>query len=131
MKKKIGIVCIVAAAAALLVAGYFLFLAPKAQIGSKAVTIQVVIPAKNVNRSFHYQTKQKYVSDLLKEHQADLQVTTQQSSYGDFVSGMLGITADAKKEFFNIKVNGKDATVGVSQLPVENGKTYTFTMTKL
>ncbi len=55
----------------------------------------------------------------------------QKGQYGEFVTGLLGVKADSKKEYFNIKVDGKDATVGVSQLPLEDGKTYTFTLTAL
>lgn len=131
MKKKIGLVLIVVAAAALLIVGYFQFLAPKAQTGAKAVTIQVVMKDKGIQKTFQYQTDRKYVAELLKDKQSELNVVMQKGQYGEFVSGILGVTADAKKEFFNIKVDGKDATVGVSQLPIENGKTYTFTLTAL
>ncbi|HEX3017466.1 MAG TPA: DUF4430 domain-containing protein [Caproicibacter sp.] len=131
MKKKIGLVLIVVAAAALLIVGYFQFLAPKAQTGAKTVTIQVVMKDKGIQKTFQYQTDRKYVAELLKDKQSELNVVMQKGQYGEFVSGILGVTADAKKEFFNIKVDGKDATVGVSQLPIENGKTYTFTLTAL
>lgn len=131
MKKKIGLVLIVVAAAALLIVGYFQFLAPKAQTGAKTVTIQVVMKDKGIQKTFQYQTDRKYVAELLKDKQSELNVVMQKGQYGEFISGMLGVTADAKKEFFNIKVDGKDATVGVSQLPIENGKTYTFTLTAL
>jgi hypothetical protein len=131
MKKKIGIFLIVLAAAALLFAGYTAFLAPKAQAGTKTVTVQVVAAEKGVNRSFHYITNSSTLSQLLKENQSELKTETKSSQYGDFVNGLLGVEADASKEYFNIKVDGKDAAVGVSQLPVENGKTYTFTLTAL
>lgn len=131
MKKKIGLVLIVVAAAVLLIMGYFQFLAPKAQTGAKTVTIQVVMKDKGIQKTFQYQTDRKYVAELLKDKQSELNVVMQKGQYGEFISGMLGVTADAKKEFFNIKVDGKDATVGVSQLPIENGKTYTFTLTAL
>ena len=131
MKKKIGTVLIVLAAAALLFAGYTAFLAPKAQGGTKTVTVQVVAANKGINRSFRYITNSSTLAQLLKEKQTELKTETTSSQYGDFVNGLLGVEADASKEYYNIKVDGKDAAVGVSQLPVENGKTYTFTLTSL
>lgn len=131
MKKKIVLVLAVVAAALLLIAGYFKFLAPKAQVGAKAVTVQIVMKDKGISKTFQYQTNSSYLADLLKEKKDELKPVLQSGQYGEFVSGLLGMTADPKKEFFNIKVNGTDATLGVSQLPLENGKTYTFTLTKL
>lgn len=131
MKKKIGLVLIVAAAAVLVIAGYFKFLAPKAQSGAKTVTIQVIMKDKGINKTFQYQTDRSYVADLLKDKKGELQTVTQKGQYGEFVSGLLGVNANSSKEYFNLKVDGKDATLGVSQLPLENGKTYTFTLTAL
>lgn len=131
MKKKIGFAFLAVAAAALLIAGYFQFLAPKAQSGAKSVTIRVVMQSKGIDKTFHYQTTRSYVAELLKDKQRELKAVTKKSQYGDFVSGLLGVTADASKEYFNIKVDGKDASVGISQLPLESGKTYTFTLTAL
>ena len=131
MKKKIGIVLIILAAAALLFAGYTALFAPKAQGGTKAVTVQIVATEKGINRSFRYITNSSTLAQLLKEKQTELKTETKSSQYGDFVNGLLGVEADASKEYFNIKIDGKDASVGVSQLPVEDGKTYTFTLTAL
>lgn len=131
MKKKIGLVFIVLAAAALLIMGYFKFLAPKSQAGTKNVTIQVVVKDRGIDKTFHYQTTRSYVAELLKDKQSELKTVTQKGKYGEFVSGLLGVTANASKEYFNIKVDGKDATLGISQLPIEDGKTYVFTLTAL
>jgi hypothetical protein len=130
-KKKIIFSLAAAAAAILLIAGYFAWSAPKTQQGNKSVTIQVVISSKEINQTFHYRTNQAYVSGLLKDEKNDLKTEMQKGQYGEFVTGLLGVKADSKKEYFNIKVDGKDATVGVSQLPLEDGKTYTFTLTAL
>lgn len=131
MKKKIRLTVIVIAAAALLTGMYFAFLSPKAQQGEKSVTIQVLAENQNVNKSFSYKTSRTYLSELLKDEKDELKAETQNGKYGEFVTGMLGIELDSSKEYYNIKVNGKDATVGVSQLPLESGKTYTFTLTPL
>ena len=131
MKKKIGLTVLVLAVAALLIVGYFQFLTPKAQAGAKSVTVQVVIQKNGINQTFHFTSSRSTVADLLKDKQADLKSVTESGQYGLFVSGMLGVKANPSKEYFNIKVDGKDASVGVSELPLENGKTYLFTLTAL
>lgn len=131
MKKKIGISAAALAVCALLFAGYLAFLAPKAQSGQKSVKIEVVITSKNIDRAFEYRTDKSYLSDLLSDEEEDLHTEMEDSQYGKFVSGMLGVKADPAKDYFNIKVDGTDATVGVSQLPLEDGKVYTFTLTQL
>lgn len=131
MKKKMILALAVAAAAILLAAGYYAFFSPKAQSGSKSVTVEVVIADQGIDKTFHYQTDDATLADLLKDKQSDLGAQTEESSYGEFVSGMLGVQADASKEYYNIKVDGTDAQTGISQIPLEDGKTYTFTLTSL
>lgn len=131
MKKKIGLSLLVVAAAALLIAGYALFGAPKAAAGAKTVTVQVVAEERGVRKTFTFHTSRSYVAELLEDQKSGLQAEMQDGKYGKFVSGLLGVKANSKAEYFNVKVDGKDAAVGVSQLPLENGKTYTFTLTKL
>lgn len=131
MKKKIGLTLLVLAAATLLIAGYFQFLAPKPQAGTKSVTVQVVIQKNNINQTFHFTSSRSTVADLLKDEQTTLKTVTESGQYGLFITGMLGVQTDPSKEYFNIKVDGKDANVGVSELPLENGKTYLFTLTSL
>ena len=131
MKKKIGISAAVVAVCALLLFGYFAFLAPKAQSGQKSVKLEVVIASQDIARTFSYKTGRSYVAELLEDERGDLGAELQDSQYGKFVSGMLGVEADPAKEYYNLKVDGVDATVGVSQLPLEDGKTYTFTLTSL
>lgn len=131
MKKKIGLTLLVLAAAALLITGYFKYLVPKTQEGIKSVTVRVVIQKDNIDQTFRYTSNRSTVADLLEDKQADLKTVTENGKYGLFISGMLGVKADPAKEYFNIKVDGKDSTVGVSELPLENGKTYLFTLTSL
>lgn len=131
MKKKIELALLVLAAAVLLAAGYFTFLSPKAQAGVKSVTVQIVIPKQKIQKTFHYTSTRAHVAELLTDQRADLKAETESGQYGLFLTGMAGVHADPQKEYFNVKVNGKDATVGISELPLENGKTYTFTLTSL
>lgn len=128
MKKKIGIVIGVILLAALLLFSYQTWLAPKATQGAKAITLEVSIPRENIDKTFSYKTDHAFVGELLEEKKAELQVETKDSSFGAYITGMMGVAADEKSEFYNIKVNGEDAMVGISELPLEDGSTYTFTL---
>ncbi len=128
MKKKLLALFAVVLVAALLIGGYYAFLAPKAQAGDKRVTVEVVVPGQNITRSFSYSTDQTYVEGLLREHQDELQLEVEETSFGPFITGLLGVQADAAKEFFCIQVEGADTSVGIALLPVEDGKTYSFTL---
>ena len=79
--------------------------------------------------SFSYRTDRAYLSELLEDEKKDLKPEMEEGSYGKFVAGLLGIRADPKKEYF--KVDGRDAVTGVSRLPLEDGRTYTFTLSPL
>lgn len=131
MKKKIGIAAAVIIVLACLTGAYFAFLAPKAQPGEKWVVVQVIAEKQSVHRTFSYKTKRAFLSELLEDEKQDLKPEFKNGQYGKFVTGMLGIKADASREFYHIKVDGTDAVTGVSSLPLENGKTYTFTLTSL
>ena len=129
MQKKIVLTISVLLSAALLGIAYFAFVAPKTQTGAKTVTIQIVIPPKELQKTFTYHTDRTYVAELLKDKANELQPQTKNSQYGEYLTAMLGIKADASKEYYHIQVNGKDAITGISQLLLEDGKTYTFTLT--
>lgn len=131
MRKKIVVAVAVVAAAALLAGAYFAFVAPKARPGEKTVTVRVVAESGGVDKSFSYRTDRAYLSELLEDEKKDLRPETEDGPYGEFVAGLLGVRADPKKEYYNLKVDGKDAARGVSELPLEDGGTYTFTLTPL
>ncbi len=129
LRKKLVALCIVTVIAALLIMGYYTFLAPKAQQGIKEVTVEVQIDRENIAQSFSYRTDREYVAGLLTEHQDDLKVETESGSFGPFITGMMGIQADSAKEFYSVKVDGADASVGIASLLVEDGRTYSFVLT--
>jgi hypothetical protein len=49
-------------------------------------------------------------------------VTTQSSSYGEFVTGINGIEANGKTEFWSFYVNGKMASEGAGTYKTTNGE---------
>lgn len=130
MRKKI-LVAAAVIAAALLAGLSFAFFAPKAQPAEKTVTVQVVAEKEGVNKSFTYRTERAFMADLLEDEKKDLKPEMENGPYGKFVAGLLGIRADPKKEYYNIKVDGKDAVQGISELPLKDKSKITFTLTPL
>lgn len=129
MKKKIWLAVAVIAFAAIISGLYFDFSSTKVKTGEKTVTVQIVI--QNKKESFTYKTSRSYLSELIEDKRNDLKPETKKGQYGEFVTGILGIKANESKEYYNIKVDGKDATAGISKIVLESGKTYTFTLTPL
>ena len=127
MKTKLVLTFGALCAAVLLLAGYYLFLAPKPSEGEKSVTIEIVIEREGIDKTFHYDTDDAFVSELLLEKD-ELQAQGTDGQYGYFITSLLGVEADADSEYYNIKENGVDATVGVSQLSLIDGSTYTFSL---
>lgn len=133
MSKKISLVIAsVVLAAALLIGGYFLIFGNNSapEVGQKNVTIQIIAERADadVDKTFTYDTDLKFVSELLLE-KTELEVIASEGTYGLFIESMLGVKADKNSEFFNVKENGVDSMVGVSELPLVDGNTYTFTLT--
>ncbi len=131
MSKKIISIIVVLVLAVVIYGGYKLFLAPKAVEGEKEVTIKIVVEEKDINKSFTYNTDTEFLYDLMKEQEEEIGATLEDSDYGPMVTGMGGYVADpSNNEFFLIKVNGEDATTGVKEIPVKDGDTYTFELSK-
>lgn len=131
MSKKISLVIAsVVLAAALLIGGYFLIFGNNSapEVGQKNVTIQIIAERADVDKTFTYDTDLKFVSELLLE-KTELEVIASEGTYGLFIESMLGVEADASSEFFNVKENSTDSMFGVSELPLVDGNTYTFTLT--
>ena len=74
-----------------------------------------------------YQTDLATLEELLEENAEELGATLTDSEYGKFVEGMDGYVADASKnEYFAVLVNDTMSDVGISQIKLEDGKTYQF-----
>jgi hypothetical protein len=130
MKAKLLLALAALAAAAALIAGWYLWLGvPGGTEDQKTVTVEIIVERENLRHEALHTTSAAYLKELLQE-QPSLRVTGEDSQYGWFVTGILGVAADPKSEFYNIKIDGVDATAGVSSIPVEDGRTYTFTLTR-
>lgn len=125
MNKKITAVLVVLILA---LGGFGLYkaLAPKGAEGSKEVTINIIVESESIDFSEKFRSDELYLEGLLKEYSDELQVVTEDTQYGPMLIGLKGYSADMSKEFFNIKINGEDAMVGIKEIPVNNEDVYTF-----
>ncbi len=93
------------------------------------VTIKMDINGKVTQQEF--KTDKATLEDLLVEKTDDLKVTLTDSDYGKFVSGINGYVADAaKKEFIEVLVDDVSSQVGIKEIKLEDGKVYTFKVSK-
>lgn len=101
-------------------------LAPKGEEGTKEVTVQVLIASENIDFTDSYKTDTLYLEELLKEQADILMPETEDTQFGPMLVGLMGYQADTNKEYFNIKINGEDAMVGIKEIPVNEGDVFTF-----
>ncbi len=106
---------------------YGQFFAPKAESGSKEVTIEIFVESENIDKTYTVKTDSEFVYDLLTEEKALVKSEFLDSSFGPMLVGMEGYKAsDSKNEYYHILVNGEDAMVGVKELPVKDGDVFRF-----
>ncbi|MFZ2539030.1 MAG: DUF4430 domain-containing protein [Oscillospiraceae bacterium] len=78
-----------------------------------------------------YKTDAETLENLLVEKTEELGATLTDSDYGKFVEGMNGYKADVtKNEFFEVLVDDVSSQVGISEIKLEDGKVYTFKLSK-
>ncbi len=94
------------------------------------VTVNVLQDGK-VTLEKTYKTEEQTLEKLLVEKAEDLGATLTDSDYGKFVEGMNGYKADASKnEFFEVLVDDVSSQVGIAEIKLEDGKVYTFKLSK-
>ncbi len=124
-KKKLVIAVSVIVLVALIAVLYFAVLAPKAQEGTKAITLEIV--ADGETKTISAKTDAAFLENLLVELQekGKLTVDLPESTYGKFINAVNGRVADADKfEYWAVYVNGEYGQNGVSTEPVVDGTTY-------
>ncbi|MBR1757742.1 MAG: DUF4430 domain-containing protein [Lachnospiraceae bacterium] len=127
MKKKTWIwVCVLVVLVALFALIYH-FAKPKAQAGSKAITLTVVDDAGD-EKVYNLKTDEEYLYDALKPviDKGDLTIDAEESAYGLYIKGVNGLTADYDKDgaYWAIYVNGEYGQFGIESQPVADGDAY-------
>jgi hypothetical protein len=92
------------------------------------IVAQVVYEAESIDASFELCGPTTLVADILNNHVDELQLELTSSSFGDYVSGLLGVNFETLgvKYYWAILVNDEMAAVGISELIVESGDRLLF-----
>lgn len=69
------------------------------------------------------------IMQKLKETDNSFSYVTEEASFGSFIKSINNIVADTTKEFWNIKINGSDSTVGISDIYPNNNDSISFNLT--
>lgn len=120
------------AAAALLVligvfAGVWMLARPAAQTGAKTITVEVVHSDES-KKSFNYHTDEEYLANVLLSEGL---VEGDDGDWGLFITVVDGEEAgyDANQSYWAVYQNGEYAQVGVSELPVNDGDSFSLVYT--
>ncbi len=119
--KKIWLAAIVLALLIAVFAGVWFAARPRATQGAKTITVEVV-HADGSEKSFTYNTDAEYLADVL---QAEGLVEGEMGSFGLYITKVDGESA-AEGAYWAVYQGGEYATVGVSELPVNDGDAFSL-----
>jgi len=69
------------------------------------------------------------IMQKLKETDNSFNYLTEDASFGSFIKSINNIEANSSNEFWNIKINGSDSTVGISDIYPNNNDSISFNLT--
>ncbi len=131
MKNKkglIGIIAVVAVVAVMAVC-YTMF-APKAQQGSKNITIEVITESQE-KTVYELSTDAEYLEEVFAETEG-LEITNEEGPYGMTIMAVNGEEArwEVNQAYWSIMVNGEYGMYGASEQVVADGDVFQLVFTK-
>lgn len=103
----------------------YLHFKPFTSEGSKAITVEVIIP-KEKDRTFHINTDAKYLGQALEKKKL---IHGTQGAYGLFITEVNGHTADdSKQEWWCITKDRKMVNTGVDSTPIKDKDHFELTL---
>ncbi|MGI6359407.1 MAG: DUF4430 domain-containing protein [Bacillota bacterium] len=125
MNKRLTTILVVALIAAL---GVYYFTRPVGDENLKEFQLTIVSERDDFEETKAYQAENEFLGDFLVEQEI---VEYQESQFGRFITGVQGMMADDEQQYWwSIEVDGEQATVGMDELVLEEGKTYSLTLRK-
>lgn len=131
MKKQTKIIISVVAVVAVIaiLACVYFALAPKAQQGSKSVTVEVV-DDQGATKSYEIKTDAEFLSQVMDELKGagDFSYEGTNGDYGLYITAINGVTADydADGAYWSILVNDEYGMFGADSQPVADGDDFKF-----
>lgn len=114
-----------------LLAGAYLMLKPKAQEGSKSVTITVV-DKEGEKKAYQIKTDAKYLQEAMDDAKEEgLTYAGEDSEYGLMVDTVNGEKAVFEKDgaYWGFSVNGEYCNYGIAEQPVADGDAFEIAYT--
>jgi hypothetical protein len=125
VNKRLTTILVVALIAAL---GVYYFTRPVGDENLKEFQLTIVSERDDFEETKAYQAENEFLGDFLVEQEI---VEYQESQFGRFITGVQGMMADDEQQYWwSIEVDGEQATVGMDELVLEEGKTYSLTLRK-
>lgn len=125
LDKKTGVMLAVLVLLLALALSAYLFLSPKAQQGEKTITVNVE-HLSGGNKTFTHSTDCEFLRGAMEELGI---LEGEESTYGLWVTGVDGETADeSKQQWWGYSVNGEFSSYGVDSQVIADGDTFTFTL---
>ncbi len=123
--KKIIIAVSVLLVLVLAFGAVYLLTRPETTKGQKNVTVEIVM-LDETSKEHKISTDAEFLSDALKENKL---VDGSDSSLGFMITSADGVEADAaKQQWWKVSIDGVDAVVGVSEIPVTDGGHYEISL---
>ncbi len=109
---------------AVIFAGIYVVLGPKASAGAKQITIEVIDDTQ-ASTVYEVSTDAEYLGDAIRETK-DLVVGGTEGEYGLMVDTVNGIVADynADGAYWAFYVDGEYCMYGMDEQPIEDGQAY-------
>jgi hypothetical protein len=117
--------------ALIMIASYFLFVAPKATEGEKSITVEIVYAENNF--TYTVETDAETVYEVLVELDTvyEIKLVTTDSVYGKYVSSLKGVSEnDELGYYYTYSIKGIDFAGGISTQTIKNGDVITFKYSK-
>ena len=80
--------------------------------------------------TFKYGQTLVEILDDQANNKADFAYETEKSDFGDYIISINNEKANSASEFWNIKINGSDSQLGISDIVPQNNDVITFTLLK-
>lgn len=127
--RKIVIAAVALVLAAVVFAGIYFVLSPKAAAGGKNITIEVV-DDKAKSTMYEVSTDAEYLGDAIRETEG-LTVEGTEGDYGLMVTTVNGVVADYNTNgaYWAFYVDGEYATYGMDEQPILDGQAYQIVYT--
>jgi len=113
--------------------GLYKAFGPKAQSGSKSVTVEVVDDKGDI-KTYGEKTDAEFLKEVMDEisKTTDFSYEGTDSEYGLYITAINGITADYNTDgaYWAIYVNDEYGMYGADQQPVADGDKYSFVYEK-